>query len=104
MEVADLGALELLEGGLHRDAVGLHRVKVDQNENPWDLPAELKREFGKAICFWGGGCDTQRILLESAFFAPGRCRICTGPGFDQSTLPGSITRDPFTTSRPFLSR
>jgi uroporphyrinogen decarboxylase len=25
-------------------------------------PAKLKREFGKDICFWGGGVDTQRIL------------------------------------------
>ena len=25
-------------------------------------PAELKREFGKDLCFWGGGCDTQHIL------------------------------------------
>lgn len=25
-------------------------------------PARLKREFGKDICFWGGGCDTQKIL------------------------------------------
>jgi uroporphyrinogen decarboxylase len=25
-------------------------------------PERLKREFGKDICFWGGGCDTQRIL------------------------------------------
>jgi uroporphyrinogen decarboxylase len=24
--------------------------------------AELKREFGRDITFWGGGCDTQRIL------------------------------------------
>jgi len=23
---------------------------------------ELKREFGQDICFWGGGCDTQRVL------------------------------------------
>jgi len=22
----------------------------------------LKRDFGKDITFWGGGCDTQRIL------------------------------------------
>jgi len=26
--------------------------------------AELKREFGKEITFWGGGCDTQKILPE----------------------------------------
>lgn len=25
-------------------------------------PAELKKEFGDRITFWGGGCDTQRIL------------------------------------------
>ncbi|MHC4915831.1 MAG: uroporphyrinogen decarboxylase family protein, partial [Planctomycetota bacterium] len=26
--------------------------------------ARLKREFGKDICFWGGGCDTQRVLVS----------------------------------------
>jgi uroporphyrinogen decarboxylase len=25
-------------------------------------PARLKREFGKDITFWGGGCDTQHVL------------------------------------------
>jgi uroporphyrinogen decarboxylase len=25
-------------------------------------PIRLKREFGKDITFWGGGCDTQRVL------------------------------------------
>jgi len=25
-------------------------------------PERLKREFGKDICFWGGGCDTQYLL------------------------------------------
>ena len=25
-------------------------------------PKELKREFGKDITFWGGGCDTRRVL------------------------------------------
>jgi uroporphyrinogen-III decarboxylase len=25
-------------------------------------PAQLKREFGDHLVFWGGGCDTQRIL------------------------------------------
>ena len=25
-------------------------------------PAELKREYGKDLTFWGGGCDTQRVL------------------------------------------
>lgn len=25
-------------------------------------PARLKRDFGRDICFWGGGCDTRRVL------------------------------------------
>jgi uroporphyrinogen decarboxylase len=25
-------------------------------------PARLKREFGKDLAFWGGGCDTQSVL------------------------------------------
>jgi uroporphyrinogen decarboxylase len=25
-------------------------------------PAELKREFGRDLTFWGGGCDTQNVL------------------------------------------
>jgi uroporphyrinogen decarboxylase len=25
-------------------------------------PARLKREFGRDIAFWGGGCDSQRVL------------------------------------------
>lgn len=25
-------------------------------------PRRLKREFGKEICFWGGGCDTRAVL------------------------------------------
>jgi uroporphyrinogen decarboxylase len=27
-------------------------------------PERLKREFGKDICFWGGGCDTRRVLNQ----------------------------------------
>jgi uroporphyrinogen decarboxylase len=26
-------------------------------------PRELKKEFGDRMTFWGGGCDTQRVLL-----------------------------------------
>ncbi|MFB3787663.1 MAG: uroporphyrinogen decarboxylase family protein [bacterium] len=29
-------------------------------------PGELKSEFGRDICFWGGGCDTQYMLPNSA--------------------------------------
>ena len=27
-------------------------------------PARLKKEYGKDLTFWGGGCDTQRVLPE----------------------------------------
>jgi len=27
-------------------------------------PVELKREFGKDLTFWGGGCDTQEVLAR----------------------------------------
>jgi uroporphyrinogen decarboxylase len=26
------------------------------------IPKELKREFGRDLTFWGGGCDTQKVL------------------------------------------
>ncbi len=29
-------------------------------------PARLKREFGRDIVFWGGGCDTQRTLNQGS--------------------------------------
>ncbi len=38
---------------------------------PWNVPqlsaagmdpAELKREFGRHVTFWGGGCETQTVL------------------------------------------
>jgi uroporphyrinogen decarboxylase len=27
---------------------------------------ELKREFGKDLTFWGGGCDTQSVLTSAS--------------------------------------
>jgi uroporphyrinogen decarboxylase len=29
-------------------------------------PERLKREFGRDICFWGGGCDTRHVLPNAA--------------------------------------
>ena len=29
-------------------------------------PEQLKKDFGKEIVFWGGGCDTQHILPEGS--------------------------------------
>jgi uroporphyrinogen decarboxylase len=34
-------------------------------------PRALKREFGKDLTFWGGGCDTRRVLSEGT---PGEIR------------------------------
>ncbi len=34
-------------------------------------PNELKREFGKTLTFWGGGCDTQHVLSRGT---PGQVR------------------------------
>jgi uroporphyrinogen decarboxylase len=52
----------------------LYRIMPDLVEAGYDVinpvqtssrdmePERLKREFGKDICFWGGGCDTRRVL------------------------------------------
>jgi uroporphyrinogen decarboxylase len=29
-------------------------------------PRRLKDEFGRDICFWGGGCDTRSILNRAS--------------------------------------
>ena len=29
-------------------------------------PERLKREFGRDLCLWGGGCDTQSILPHAS--------------------------------------
>ena len=29
-------------------------------------PERLKRDFGNAICFWGGGCDTKTVLPQAS--------------------------------------
>jgi uroporphyrinogen decarboxylase len=29
-------------------------------------PSALKRDFGRDICFWGGGCDTQHVLNKGS--------------------------------------
>ena len=28
-------------------------------------PTGLKRDFGDRLCFWGGGCDTQTVLIRA---------------------------------------
>lgn len=50
-------------------------------------PVRLKREYGRDICFWGGGCDSQRVLARGTtddVRREVRCRIgqlAEGGGF-----------------------
>ena len=46
---------DLIECGVQ--AINPVQVSADGME-----PERLKREFGRDIVFWGGGCDTQRVL------------------------------------------
>jgi uroporphyrinogen decarboxylase len=46
---------DLIEAGL--DVIQPVQITARDME-----PEKLKREFGKDIVFWGGGCDTQRVL------------------------------------------
>jgi uroporphyrinogen decarboxylase len=41
---------------------GLDAINPVQISSRGMDPARLKKEFGDQITFWGGGCDTQRIL------------------------------------------
>ncbi len=53
------GIYELLPGLI--DA-GINVLNPVQFSARGMSPERLKREFGDKICFWGGGCDTQRVL------------------------------------------
>ena len=68
-------------------------------------PARLKREFGKDITFWGGGCDTQRVLPDGDARGDRRPRPRSGsrrsPPAADSSSPRSTTSCP--TSRPATS-
>jgi uroporphyrinogen decarboxylase len=41
---------------------GLDIVQPVQTTSAGMDPQRLKREFGKDLCLWGGGCNTQGIL------------------------------------------
>lgn len=41
---------------------GLDAINPVQTSCAGMDPAELKREFGRDLVFWGGGCDTQEVL------------------------------------------
>jgi uroporphyrinogen decarboxylase len=44
--------------------IGVEIVNPVQTSARGMDPAFLKREFGRDLAFWGGGCDTQRVLPE----------------------------------------
>ncbi len=46
---------DLIEAGL--DAINPVQTTCEGMD-----PATLKRDFGKRLCFWGGGCDTRSVL------------------------------------------
>jgi len=48
---------DLIDAGL--DAINPVQINCARMD-----PQELKDEFGKDLTFWGGGCDTQRILPD----------------------------------------
>jgi uroporphyrinogen decarboxylase len=42
--------------------IGVEAINPVQTSAHGMDPARLKREYGKDLTFWGGGCDTQRVL------------------------------------------
>jgi uroporphyrinogen decarboxylase len=62
------GVRELLPGLI--DA-GLDAINPVQISCAGMDAAGLKRDFGSRLCFWGGGCDTQRVLPRGT---PGEVR------------------------------
>lgn len=44
--------------------VGVEIINPVQTSARGMEPERLKRDFGKDLTFWGGGCDTQRVLPE----------------------------------------
>jgi uroporphyrinogen decarboxylase len=56
------GIRPLLEGLIE---AGLDAINPVQINSRGMNPAELKADFGSRLSFWGGGCDTQKILAGS---------------------------------------
>jgi uroporphyrinogen decarboxylase len=46
--------------------VGLDSINPVQTNCAGMEPASLKRDFGKRMTFWGGGCDTQSVLSRGS--------------------------------------
>ncbi len=54
------GAIHAILGDLVD--IGLDIINPVQISSPDMQPEKLKKEFGRHLTFWGGGCDTQQIL------------------------------------------
>lgn len=48
----------------HLIEAGLDAINPVQISCAGMSPTELKRDFGHALTFWGGGCDTHRVLAD----------------------------------------
>jgi len=46
--------------------IGLDIINPVQISSPNMSPLKLKKEFGKQLVFWGGGCDTQQVLPRAS--------------------------------------
>jgi uroporphyrinogen-III decarboxylase len=77
-------------------------------------PVRLKEEFGSRLCFWGGGCDTQRVLPTAtpeevrehvrermAIFAPGGGYVFTQVHNVQKNVPPENIIAMFDAAREF---
>ncbi len=77
-------------------------------------PVRLKEEFGDRLCFWGGGCDTQRVLPTAtpaevrdhvrermAIFAPGGGYVFTQVHNVQKNVPPENIIAMFDAAREF---
>ena len=53
------GVLPLMRGLIDAELDIIQPVQTNAKDME---PARLKQEYGKEMCFWGGGCDTQWIL------------------------------------------
>ena len=80
----DGAVYELLADLIH---AGMQVFNPLQTDSTGMDPARIKREFGKDLCFWGGGCDTHGTLVRgslSQIREDVRCRLqvlAPGGGF-----------------------
>ena len=70
-QLADVKTLLHCCGGVrqlipHFIDIGLDSINPVQINCDGMDPSELKREYGRDIAFWGGGCDTRDVLPNAS--------------------------------------